>query len=232
MTNLKHMLQGWYVLFYRSRQAGGKKFRPDREKLIYPFRLLIHPIEVFNDLKYENKASFPLTFLLVFLFFAVRLLERVKTAYLFNPDPDENFSLWAVLAGSVGIVLLWTVCNWAMCTLTGGEGTVKDIWTATAYSLMPLIMLGALNILLSAVFSSDEAIIYSTVAVIKVGWTLLLVFLGTLTVHQYTVKKTVAAVIYTLLAMLALCFLLLLCFSIIQQIQGFASSLYREILYR
>ena len=42
------------------------------------------------------------------------------------------------LLQSAGALLLWTICNWATCTLIDGEGTMRDIWIAAAYSLTPV----------------------------------------------------------------------------------------------
>lgn len=232
MTNLNHMLEGYYVLYKRWQQREDKKIRFSREKLIYPFRLLIHPLSVFNDLKFENKASAAIAFVISLLFFLERAAEQVGTSYLFNPKKGEPFSLSSVLAFTIGLLILWTVCNWAMCTLNNGEGKMSEIWIAVSYSLVPYIILGFINIGLSQIFSSEEAIIYSSIEVFRVGWSVVLAFLGLLTVHQYTVKKTIVSVILTILAMLAVCFLLLLFFSISQQIFGFVSGLYQELLYR
>ena len=214
-TNVRKMALGCYVLLRRRREPDARRRKFDREKLIYPFRLLFHPLAVFNDLKFEKKASLPLANLLVLLFFLEGVAQAAATGYLFNPDSGMNFNILPILAGTVGIVLIWTVCNWAMCTLNNGEGRMSEIWIATAYSLTPYLLLGS-----------------GTLRTIAVGWSLLLVFLGMMTVHQYTVKKTIASVIFTLLAILAACFLLLLFFAIAQQMWGFATGIVQELGYR
>ncbi len=232
MTNVRKMLLGCCIRIQQRRLKITPRSAWDKEKLIYPFRLLLHPLAVFQDLKYERKASLPLANLLVLLFFLEQLLQAVFTGYLFNPQQETHVRLLTVLVQSVGVVLLWTVCNWATSTLIDGEGTMRDIWIATAYSLTPWILLGGIGILVSNVLSLDESMIYTTLGVIGTGWSLLLVFLGMMMVHQYTVKKTIASVIFALLTILAVCFLLLLFFSIAQQMIGFASSIVQELTYR
>ena len=231
-TNVRKMALGCYVLLRRRREPDARRRKFDREKLIYPFRLLFHPLAVFNDVKFEKKASLPLANLLVLLFFLEGVAQAAATGYLFNPDSGMNFNILPILAGTVGIVLIWTVCNWAMCTLNNGEGRMSEIWIATAYSLTPYLLLGSIGIVVSNILSLDESILYGTLRTIAVGWSLLLVFLGMMTVHQYTVKKTIASVIFTLLAILAACFLLLLFFAIAQQMWGFATGIVQELGYR
>lgn len=232
MTNVRKMLLGCYIRIQQRRLQITPRGVWDKEKLIYPFRLLIHPLAVFQDLKYERKASLPLANLLVLLFFLEQLAQALFTGYLFNPDQGMHVRLLTILVQSAGIVLLWTVCNWATSTLIDGEGTMRDIWIATAYSLTPWILLGGIGILVSNVLSLDESMVYTTLGVIGTGWSLLLVFLGMMIVHQYTVKKTIASVIFALLTILAVCFLLLLFFSIAQQMIGFVSSIVQELTYR
>ena len=224
MTNVKKMLLGCYIHLRQRRLRDTPPAKPDKEKLLYPFRLLIHPLAVFQDLKYEKKASMGLANLLVLLFFLEALTQALCTGYLFHPQPDSMVRLLPALLQSAGALLLWTICNWATCTLIDGEGTMRDIWIAAAYSLTPWILLGFLSL--------DEAMIYQTFQVVGAGWSLLLVFLGMMIVHQYTVKKTIVSIIITLLAILAVCFLLLLFFSIAQQILGFATSIAQELTYR
>lgn len=68
-TNVRKMALGCYVLLRRRREPDARRRKFDREKLIYPFRLLFHPLAVFNDLKFEKKASLPLQTCWCFSFF-------------------------------------------------------------------------------------------------------------------------------------------------------------------
>ncbi|MEG1887532.1 MAG: Yip1 family protein [Oscillospiraceae bacterium] len=207
-----------------------KKF--DFSKLLYLFRVLVHPLSAFNDLKYEKKSSMLLANIMVVLFFIVNIFGQSSTGYIFSSNAAEDINLWATLASTVGVLVLWTVCNWATCTLLDGEGKMSEIWTVTAYSLLPWILLGSISIVLTNVFSIDETIMINSIQFIYQGWTFILIFLGVLTVHQYTVKKTILSAIFAVLSMLAVCFLILLFFSIAQQIFTFATGIFKEIMMR
>ena len=63
-----------------------------------------------------------------------------------------------VSAGMTGIFLLYVVCNWAMCTLFDGEGSMKNIFIVTAYSLIPYICGRLIGTLLSHILIRDEYI--------------------------------------------------------------------------
>ncbi len=200
--------------------------------ILYPFKLFFHPIDTFNDLKYEGKSSMIIANVLAILFFLVKLLQQTTTSYLFMPSGGENVSIWTVLAISVGLLMIFTVCNWATSTLVDGEGSMGDIWIAVTYSLLPSILFTALNIVLSYFFTVTESTFYNFFSVFGTTWTILLVFLGLMVMHQYTVTKTVFSVFATLVIILCFVFLILLFMSIYQQIYSFIVNIVREIIIR
>lgn len=232
MSNVRKMIEGIVTHVRQRRSTGRQPGTWDKERLIYPFRMLLHPLQALNDVKYEDKGSLFLANVLMVLFFLTNLLQTAASGYLYNPLEGESFSLLSLLAQTVGVALLWTVCNWATCTLTDGEGKMREIWIMLCYALLPYILLGNVSLLLSHVFSLDESILYGAVQAVATLWTGVLLFLAMLTAHQYTVGKTILSCLFTLLAILAACFLLLLFFSIAQQIVGFVTGIAQELSYR
>lgn len=231
MTNFRKMIRGYYVLINRARFPQNRKFKFNREMLIYPFRLLVHPIDGFTDLKYEGRSSLLIANVLMVLYIFQRLLSASETGYLFNTK-QESLNLLIIAGQIVSLLLLWTICNWAMCTLTEGEGKLSEIWIVICYALLPSILFGFIQILISHTLSLDEHAIYAVFHTIGTGWTLLLAFLGMMVVHQYSVSKTMLSVIYTGVCIVIVLFLLLLFFTISQQLFGFIIGLAQEISYR
>lgn len=230
MTNVKLLMRAVSYKI-RGRRMGGKSVRDgfSKEKVIYPFRQLIHPIDTFNDLKYENKASLRITFILAALFFITRLLDQTATGVLFRTTEPEKVNVLSVFAISLGILVVWAICNWATCTLANGEGTFRDIWIMTTYSVVPYCMMTLLSIGMSHLLSQSEAVFYTTVRGIGLVWTGILLFLGMLTAHQYTVLKTIISILLTLAMIILCCFLMVILFSVVQQIQDFAFSVFKEL---
>ena len=148
------------------------------------------------------------------------------------PSGGENVSVWTVLAISIGLLVVFTACNWATSTLVDGEGSMGDIWIAVTYSLLPSILLTSLNIVLSYFFTATESTFYNFFSVFGTMWSILLVFLGLMVMHQYTVTKTLFSVLATIVIILCLVFLMLLFMSIYQQIYSFIINIIREIIIR
>jgi len=231
LTNLRKMFSGWYILLRQTRIQKISPSKWNREKLIGPFRLLVHPVSGFSDMKFEGMSSFFIANVLMLLYIFQQAAAEAGTGWLFNPG-GEGISIPFLLVRTLGVIVLWTVCNWAMCTLTNGEGKMREIWIAMCYALLPSIVLGFIGTVVSRLLSLDEGIIYGFLQSFGTAWTLLLVFLGMMIMHQYTVLKTVLSVLYTLVCAVLAIFLIFLFFTIAQQLYGFIAGLAQELSYR
>ena len=232
MSNIKLLLRAISYKIQDRRVYGGKTGKDafSREKVVYPFRQLIHPLDVYNDLKFEHKSSLRITFIIVALYFLISLLDQTLTAPLFQGGDPKDVNIFLVLTTTVGIVLFWCVCNWATCTLADGEGDFKTIWIMTTYSLVPVCFTTLFSIPLSYMLSQSEVIFYTTLRGIGTVWTIILLFLGMLTAHQYTVLKTIISILLTLMMMVLCFFLMMVMFSITQQIWEFGFSIFKELV--
>ena len=199
-------------------------------KIYILFRLLTHPIDALNDVKYEKKGSLTIANIILFLFFLVHMFSSSKTGYLFLSSNEVKVNIISVFLTSVGAVALWNVCNWAVCTLFDGEGSFREIWIMTCYSILPYVILQPMIVLFSNVLSIDETVLYSTLSTLAMAWFLLLAFLSMMVCQQFTVTKTIVLAIVTFLAILAVAFLALMLFSTSQQIIGFVKNIVLELL--
>ena len=166
----------------------------------------------------------------LFLFFLVHMFSSSKTGYLFLSSNEVKVNIISVFLTSVGAVALWNVCNWAVCTLFDGEGSFREIWIMTCYSILPYVILQPMIVLFSNVLSIDETVLYSTLSTLAMAWFLLLAFLSMMVCQQFTVTKTIVLAIVTFLAILAVAFLALMLFSTSQQIIGFVKNIVLELL--
>lgn len=201
-----------------------------KEKIYIFFRLLTHPIDALNDVKYEKKGSLTIANIILFLFFLVHMFSSSKTGYLFLSSNEVKVNIISVFLTSVGAVALWNVCNWAVCTLFDGEGSFREIWIMTCYSILPYVILQPMIVLFLNVLSIDETVLYSTLSTLAMAWFLLLAFLSMMVCQQFTVTKTIVLAIVTFLAILAVAFLALMLFSTSQQIIGFVKNIVLELL--
>ena len=232
MRNMRKLIRGIYIRFRQICWSDYRWSNLDKTKILLPFRLFAHPVESFNDIKYEKRGSLAIANMLLLLYFLEEIVNYFLAGYLFSNNEAQSFSVWPILLRTVVIVVLWCVMNWSMCTLLEGEGTFREIWLATCYSLTPLVLFSVPVNLISNVMTLSESMFYTAVSNGLTLWTLLLLFLGMMVVHQFTVTKTVGSIVLTVAMIVIFIFLVLLGFSISQQISAFVSTIATELFRR
>ncbi len=209
---------------------GGK--RTFWEEVLFAFHLILHPFDGFWDLKHEKRGSLRGAIFHVALACVTVIYNSVGMAYIFNPTAmysGNTFNMLYTVATVVVPLALWCVANWCVTTLFDGEGTLKDIFIATSYSLLPLTLTLIPTTILSNVAVEGEGSMLKLVYTIGFIWVGLLIFFGTMTTHGYSMGKNILATFGTILGMLFIMFIVMLFFNLIQKMVGFISGIIEEI---
>lgn len=193
---------------------------------------VFHPFEGFEDLRWKKGGSVLYASIVVLLWFVGSILYNNAYGFQFYVSSEKLFSIVPYIVQTIALFLVWVIGNWSICTLLDGEGTVKNIYIYSAYSLIPYVISLYLETLLSHVLVQDEAIFITCVSVIGTAWSVLLMFNAIKAVHQYSIPKTILALILTIVAMIIILILLVLLVALFQQVYVFISSVYTEITYR
>lgn len=201
-------------------------------ELNYSNHTMFHPFDGFWDLKREKRGSFRAANILMILFALLYGLRAQFSGYIFTGALQSQIN--AVFeTGKVFIPLfLWIVSNWCFTTLMDGEGSMKDIYTATAYSLKPYIITAVPLWLLSLCLTEEEAFIYTSLSTIVTVWTLALIFFSMMVTHDYTLSKGIITAVLTLVGICLILFIALTFTNIIQKIYDFGFDIYSEMNYR
>lgn len=194
--------------------------------------VIFHPFEGYEDLRWKKGGTLKYTAVIIFALFIALIAWDRWCGFQFRPLPDALFSVVPYLMKSLVYFGAWCVGNWAVCTLLDGEGTLKNITVYSSYALIPYIVCTFVNVVLSHLLVTDEAVFFYTIHYIGLLWTALLLFNAVKAVHQYSITKTVAAIVLTICAMLIILFLAVLFLSLFQKVYVFFYSLYTEIIYR
>lgn len=190
---------------------------------------MIHPSNNFTDIKEKGLGSIPLCLLLVFLYYVATIMKTIAGGFLFSKYDPTTFNSIIVFVRSVGLVLLWIVANWLVCTLLGGKGKLKEIVIVTCYSLLPFIFEGLIYIILSNMLLPVEASflgILTTIATIYFG---LMLVIGMLKIHDFSMGKFLWTTILTVLGMAIIIFLIIMLIILVQQFGAFVITLLTEI---
>ena len=183
-------------------------------------------------MKREGRGSLIFALLLVGLWIVANILSRQVTGFLFTETTVSTVDLPAEIRNVAVLFLLFTVGNWSITTLMGGEGTFRDIAMTFGYACLPLSLIGIPLSFVSNVLTYSEAGYVTIIQGAAWGWFFFLLFFGQLTVHQYSFGKTVATVLLTVAAMAVLTFVAMVFMELIVNMVGFVTALFQEIMLR
>lgn len=191
-----------------------------------------HPLAGFTELREKRRSSL-LVAAVITVLAAIGMMVKVQySGFRFNTFNSSTGSILTVGIGTVVILALFIIANWALCVLFDSEAFFKDIICCTAYSLIPFVFSLYFSTLLSFVLLTEEAMILSLINGICTLWSIMLLFFSYKEIHQYTAGKTAISLIFTLIALVLVAFLLFMMFSLTQQMISFAEIAFTEILYR
>ncbi len=192
---------------------------------------LLHPADTFYEIKRNNGGSVLIATVFLLVWYAFKIIG-FSSGFIFNTAGIGEANAWYALAQTLGLVVLFTVANWAVCTLMEGKGKLKDIYTVVGYSLMPMIIQSIAYDILSNVLTLNEANILSIINYVCIIFTLIIIVMGLINIHEYTFGKFLFTTIVTLLAMILIVFLVFMLAILLQQTKNFVETVYLEAFFR
>ena len=214
--------------------VAGQVMKPKRtlkEEWLYGFHVMFHPFDGFWDIKHEKRASAKGATFILLITIVTYIYSLVGKAYLIDPHP-EDMNVFLSFASILLPIILWVVANWCLTTLFDGEGSMKDIYIATCYSLFPLPAFLVLTTLLSNIVTLNEASVLSLAMNVAYFWVGFLLFFGTMVIHDYTLFKNVLTTLATIVGMAFIMFIGVLFSSLVGKIVSFIASIITELSYR
>ena len=201
------------------------------QELLFGFHLILHPFDGFWDLKHEKRGSVKAgtTFLLIAI--ATTYYQSIGAGYVTNPQ-GNYITIWGAILNVCVPLALWVLGNWCITTLFDGEGSIKDVYIASTYSLIPLILTAIPATIASNFVLASETKMLTLVTTIGFVWLGLLLFFGMMVTHDYTIGKNIITTIATIVAMIAIMFIVILFSTLLGKLVGFVSNIVTEIQYR
>lgn len=166
------------------------------------FDMLKHPIDNFYDLKVGTKGSVlsaAVIYIAVTLVFVVDTLFR---GYLFAPENLSDLSIFPVLIMFIVPLGLFIVGNSMVASINDGEGSFKNIFVITAYSLSPYLIITPFVVIASYGVTFNESFILDLIWFVGVAWSAVTLFIGIMRTHDYNFGETVKNILITVFFML------------------------------
>ncbi len=211
--------------------TNGQLHKTFGQELIYGFYVIFHPFDGFYDIKHEHRGSVRAALVYVAIAVLTFFYQGVGQGYVLNPTRTVT-TIWTQLISVCVPILLFVLANWCLTTLFDGEGSFKDIFIATSYSLLPLPLLIIPATICSNWVSSSEASIITFIGTVSFIWVGILIFFGTMVTHDYSFFKNFIIILFTIVAMACIVFIVLLFSMLLAKLVSLVTNLITEIQYR
>ncbi len=226
-----------YLIFKKSKEYNQKvDFIPGKktmcQKLMYAFYILFHPFDGFYEIKHRGRGDLSSATVILGLATLSYVVFNRYSGYIFNFQTVHDFNFTYSCLTVILPVLVWTVSNWSLTCLTDGEGSLKNIYITTCYSLTPLVLLLLPMTLLSNVMLLDEGVFYHFVFGFALAYALGLIFVSNMVIHHFTLPKNVVTLLLSCVAMVIIAFLCVLFGVLLQKMSSFIVAIFTEISFR
>lgn len=201
-------------------------------KFKYPFYIIFHPFDGYQELKYNKKGSLAYGIFFVLLWYVSEIISQGATDFAFNMTKAEQIDIRMIALTTIAMFVIAVIANWCFSTFMDGKGTLAEIFTFGAYALIPMIGTSLFCTILSQGLVTDESVFLTTIETVGVLWSAFLIFAAIQEVHDFSFGQTIAMIFFTILGVLVILFLGFLVYSLVQQVIMFAVNVTYEIIYR
>ena len=208
------------------------KIKKSLSSLRFARFVIFHPFKGFWELKAEKRGTVGAATSVLTALIAVYILRYQFTGFVLNYNEPNEMNVFMQISYVLFPFLVWCTANWSVTTLMDGEGTFRDIYIASAFALVPLLIINIPQLILSQVLVEDELVIYTLLDSAAMIWTAFLMIVALMTVHQYSMPRTIATAAITVVTMIVILVILLLFFSLLSQVWAFVRLLYFELFQR
>lgn len=211
------------------RRLGDMRYPSD---LRYAFFYMRHPIDGSYGIAREGRANWAAPCTVLILFVLEMLINKYLCGFLQKTVPDGRYEF----VTDVGAILLAaaaaTVCNYLVCSINDGEGTLKGIFTYICYSLTPCVLLIPVCFLLSHVLTRNEQFLIILIRILMISWSAVILVIGIREVNNYTARETAKVILLTLFTVLILALIIFILYILWAQVIEFVSAVIGEVSYR
>lgn len=196
------------------------------------FNTVTHPFDSFNSIKYKNMGSLVIAAALTVLFYITAVISEMLSDFRFTSFSPLTSSAALQLVKTAGLVILFSVANWAVCVLMEGKGRLKEVFIVTAYATVPQIIYNLVFTLLSHIITSPSSTLLSGLSTVAAMLTGIVLTVGLMVIHEFSFPKFLGSILLTAFAMLLIIFIIFMLGMLLSQLWSFLVTVFMETAYR
>lgn len=201
-------------------------------KLKLLFEAPFHPFQTFEEIKHKKLGSVKIAIVITALFYVSSVLNVTSVGFLYTTTLLKNYNALFTLAGSVGLILLWSVCNWLVCSIFSGKGTFDEVYVATTYSLLPMVIFNFIKVILTHFIPLSTAGLIAGLGTVVLIFTFFLLSISMVIMHEFDFFKFILTGLVTIFFMILVIFVIFMVAILASQLSSFISTIYTEVAYR
>ena len=191
-------------------------------------RAPVHPFASFAEIREKHLGSVRIAAVLTVLFFLTSAAATILSDFRYtNYDVDSYSSLFQIVQ-TVGLIGIWSVANWAVSTLQEGKGRLPEVFTVSAYSILPMIVYNVISIPLTHLAASSGSALIAGLHTLALIFSGILLTVGLMTIHEFSFPRFFVTALLSVLAILLIIFVLFMLGILLTQFVGFFGEIVLE----
>lgn len=200
--------------------------------LDFPKRIMGTPFKGFDEMKTEKRGSMVYAVSMLVLSSLLAVFEKTNTGFIFSFfNPYTTNSLFFIIT-NIFPILLFTLANWSVTSLTNGSGKMKEIFMVVMYAMYPLIIAKTIALILSNVLTIDENMLIVTIKSLGGVLFVFYAFVGLVVIHEYGFFQGIGAILLTIVSMMIIVFVLLLLSTLAGDFIMFVITVFKELMLK
>lgn len=220
------------ILAPMHKMAEGIKAKQLVQQLTYGMYFMKHPVDGCYGVRREKKASYLASNILLTVFILYNIISKYFCGFLMKTVREGRYEILTDVGVVVVVFAFAVICNYLVCTINDGEGTVKQIYCSFVYCLTPYFVLQPIIFVLSHVLTYNEYFLITFVNVLMYVWIVVLIVLAIKEINNYSMKETAKIIFLTFFTALIGALLIFIIYVLWMQVFDFISAISGEVVYR
>jgi len=195
--------------------------------------VIFHPIVAFQYIKkLRDRFNYMPIIILLLSVIASRCFAIYFTHFPLAEIHPREANIFLEIFKLFLPVFTWTVASFALTSILDGECQFREILMATAYSMLPYILVTIPLTILSRILEGEQQGFYDTAQTIMWIWIILLILISLKELNDYSVLKTIMVALLGLFTMIVIWATVVLFFAIVSQFLNFIQEVLVEVRYK
>ena len=197
-----------------------------------PLSVIFHPAETFRQIKqYRDDFSYVPVIVLFILIIVVRTAFIFFVHFPLATIQPKDANVFLEMVKFLVPIITWAVSSYAVSSIIGGEALFKEVLMASAYALIPYIVLtipiAGITRILSA--SGGEKSLFNFMNQVVWIWVGVLMFVSVKSMHDYHLGTTILVCLLSILGIALIWSLFILMYALTGNLRAFIQGLILEI---